>query len=76
MDVIAKTDFESEVYFSNRNLQRRYDAGRSTILSWVANGQLPSPVRVGSSDRWLKSEVEACEKKAKLERDKRDRGLK
>lgn len=53
------------MYFSDKQLARRFGVHRTVIWRWVKKGNLPKPVKLSPGcTRWLGSAVEEWEKKA------------
>jgi predicted DNA-binding transcriptional regulator AlpA len=47
---------------SVRAVAHRYSASVPTVWRWTRTGDLPRPVRIGGSTRWLVRELEAWER--------------
>ncbi len=49
-----------QIYLSLRSLIEYLDGrSRASIYRDISEGRLPPPIHIGSSSRWLKSEVDA-----------------
>jgi prophage regulatory protein len=56
----------SEQYLSVKDMATRYSVSKRTIWRWVADEHLPKPEELpGNVRRWLLSEIEAIEHKAR-----------
>ena len=44
-----------------RAVAERYSASIATVWRWTRTGELPPPVRIGGSTRWLRQELERWE---------------
>ena len=50
-------------YLSDKALAERYEVSRATIWRWAKNEQIPAPVKINGSTRWLIESIEAWEAK-------------
>lgn len=49
-------------YVSDKQLSERLEVSRQTVWRWVREGNLPSPIKLGSNcTRWKLSDIEAWE---------------
>ncbi len=49
-------------YLSDKALAARYEVSRASIWRWAKSGQLPKPVKIFGSTRWVLLEIEELEK--------------
>lgn len=52
----------SKQYLSDRKLAERYEVSRQTIWRWAQNCQLPKPIKINGSTRWILSDIEKWER--------------
>ncbi len=49
-------------YISDKQLSERLEVSRQTVWRWVREGNLPSPIKLGSNcTRWKLSDIEVWE---------------
>lgn len=49
-------------YVSDKQLSERLEVSRQTVWRWVREGNLPSPIKLGSNcTRWKLSDIEVWE---------------
>jgi predicted DNA-binding transcriptional regulator AlpA len=56
------------MYFSDKQLAKKYGVHRSAIWRWVKNGNFPKPVKLSPGcTRWLGAAVDAWDQKKEAE---------
>jgi predicted DNA-binding transcriptional regulator AlpA len=50
------------------DLMERFAVKRTTVYSMVGRGELPQPIKVGGSVRWLPEEIDAAVERWKAQR--------
>ena len=56
------------MYFSDKQLAKKYGVHRTAIWRWVKNGNFPKPVKLSPGcTRWLGSAVDAWDQKKEAE---------
>ena len=58
MKVETKTD-GSQSLFTIEDLERLFKLHRRTISRLCGSGQFPRPIKIGSSNRWRREDVES-----------------
>jgi prophage regulatory protein len=55
-------EYGADVYFSDKDLARRFGVGRATIWRWVRDQGFPEPVKLSPHcTRWRLDDVQAWE---------------
>lgn len=57
-------DLSNIVYYSDRDLARRYACHQMTIWKWARQGRLPKPIKISdNTTRWRSDQIFAHEAK-------------
>lgn len=48
-------------YLSDKAVANRYEVSRATVWRWANDKQLPKPIKINGSTRWIESDLIAFE---------------
>ena len=50
---------DQQLLLKDYEVAKRLNCSKSTVHRWTASGEILSPIKIGSSSRWILKEIEA-----------------